>query len=220
MMSTIGSRIRERRNELGLTQRDVGAAVGRSTGAVTQWEADMTKPNGQNLMRLAKLLNCSPEWLLSGKGEPSYLIDIDPHGISFEDSRKGQMIALFDFSDITDSWTYPEAKEYMITTAAVGNGTAYGLRISDDEEICLPNLRVPGGSQLVVDGDHPGIEGIIGKLVLVHHKGAPRCSVKKLMFDGVSYSLAPTNPSFQILALDENTEILGVIKQIVIDFSI
>ncbi|MDG1642959.1 helix-turn-helix domain-containing protein [Klebsiella huaxiensis] len=218
-MGTIGSRIRERRNELGLTQRDVGAAVGRSTGAVTQWEADMTKPNGQNLMRLAKFLNCSPEWLLSGKGDPSHLVDTDPNGISFEDSRKGQMIALFDFNEITDGWIYPPAKEYMVTTVAVGSGTAYGLRIVDDEEICLPHLRVPRGSLLVVDSDHPGIDSIIGKLVLVHHKGAPRCSVKKLMFDGVNYALSPTNPSFQTLALDENTEILGVIKQIVIDFS-
>lgn len=220
MMGTIGSRIRERRNELGLTQRDIGAAVGRSTGAVTQWEADMTKPNGQNLMKLAKFLGCSPEWLISGKGEPSHLIDVDPNSVSFEDSRKGQLIVLYDFGDITDGWVYPPAKEYMVTTAAVGSGTAYGLRVSDDEEICLPNLSVPRGSQLVVDSDHPGIDSIIGKLVLVHHKGAPRCSVKKLMFDGVNYSLSPTNPSFQALPLDENTEIIGVIKQIVVDFSV
>lgn len=219
-MSTIGSRIRERRNELGLTQKDVGAAVGRSTGAVTQWEADMTKPNGQNLMRLAKFLRCGPEWLLSGKGDPSLLADADPNGITFEDSRKGQMIPLYNLTDLIDGLVYPPAKEYMITTAAVGNGTAYGLRVSDDEEICLPTLTVPKGSLLVVDGDHPGIDSIIGKLVLVHYKGAPRCSVKKLMFDGINYSLTPTNPSFQALAVNENTEILGVIKQIVIDFSI
>ncbi|MDG9671849.1 helix-turn-helix transcriptional regulator [Hahella aquimaris] len=67
-MKTLGQRIRERRKELELTQAKVGKLVGVSSVSVTQWEKDETSPRGENLVKLAKVLDCEVDWLLEEKG--------------------------------------------------------------------------------------------------------------------------------------------------------
>ncbi|MCU7976437.1 helix-turn-helix transcriptional regulator [Shewanella sp. SW36] len=66
-MKTLGQRIREKRKELGITQKALGALVGVSAVAVTQWEKDETAPKGANLFALAKSLKCDLSWLLNGQ---------------------------------------------------------------------------------------------------------------------------------------------------------
>lgn len=66
-MNTIGSRIKTKRKERKLTQSYVGKVVGVSQVSVTQWEQDTNSPRGENLISLAKVLECTPDWLLNGK---------------------------------------------------------------------------------------------------------------------------------------------------------
>lgn len=66
-MKTLGQRIREKRKDLGITQKALGALVGVSAVAVTQWEKDETAPKGANLFTLAKSLKCDLSWLLNGE---------------------------------------------------------------------------------------------------------------------------------------------------------
>ncbi|EOC0699971.1 helix-turn-helix domain-containing protein [Salmonella enterica subsp. enterica serovar Kokomlemle] len=214
-MSTMGSRIRERRTELGLTQKDVALGVNRSIGAVTQWEADMTKPNGQNLMKLTKVLNCRAEWLLAGKGDRSN------HLLS-SITTDGKAIPVYDWHTypyVDDG--YPHAspnppKEFVVTSAAI-SGRAFALRVMDDETISMPRLSIPLGSLLIVDEDYPDLSDIIGKLLIIRHKNVQLLSVKKIVFDGVDYLLQPTNPTFSTIKLDVNLEIIGIIKEITIN---
>ncbi|WP_225884482.1 LexA family protein [Halomonas elongata] len=63
----IGDRIRQRRTELGMNQPQLGKRIGRSKGAISQWESGKAKPDRDSLIVLAKGLQCSQEWLLEGK---------------------------------------------------------------------------------------------------------------------------------------------------------
>lgn len=66
---TIGDRIRQAREALGLTQPALARRVGVTKSAVNQWEHGQTKRlEGENLLRCARALGVSPDWLLSGKG--------------------------------------------------------------------------------------------------------------------------------------------------------
>ncbi|EHG3079884.1 helix-turn-helix domain-containing protein [Salmonella enterica] len=214
-MSTMGSRIRERRTELGLTQKDVALAVNRSIGAVTQWEGDMTKPNGQNLMKLTKVLNCRAEWLLTGKGDHSnhLLSGITP---------KGSVLAVYDWNiypyveDCPLHAPINPPKEFIVTSAAIGNG-AFALRVMDDETISMPKLRIPQGALLTVDNDYPELNDIIGKLLIIRYKKVNILSIKKLAFDGVDYLLQPTNPAFSTIKMSNDVIIVGIIKEITIN---
>lgn len=67
----IGDRIKQRRQELKLTQPALGKAVGVSRAAVSLWEKNENEPKGVNLQNVAKELRCSADWLIYGKGTPS-----------------------------------------------------------------------------------------------------------------------------------------------------
>lgn len=66
----IGERIKERRKNLGLTQKQVAKEAAITASAVTQWELGSTKPSGENLYALCHVLKCQPDWLLYGKDDP------------------------------------------------------------------------------------------------------------------------------------------------------
>lgn len=64
-MDRIGDRIRLRRNQLGLSVRELAQRVGVSHGALTKWENNQTKGVPDNhLKKLAKVLDCNILWLI------------------------------------------------------------------------------------------------------------------------------------------------------------
>ncbi|HBD1758446.1 TPA: helix-turn-helix domain-containing protein, partial [Escherichia coli] len=79
----MGERIRARRKELKIRQAALGKMVGVSNVAISQWERSETEPNGENLLALAKALQCSPDYLLKGEDSLSniaYHSRHDPRG--------------------------------------------------------------------------------------------------------------------------------------------
>ena len=58
----------ERRKAVGLTQAQVGEALGISDAAVAQWEKGQTMPKGSRLRDVAVLYNCTVDELLKEDG--------------------------------------------------------------------------------------------------------------------------------------------------------
>lgn len=73
-MTTIGSRIAQKRKALGLTQEALAAQLGISSQAVSKWENDISAPDISLLPDLAKALNCTTDELLSGKTDEVRLL--------------------------------------------------------------------------------------------------------------------------------------------------
>lgn len=61
------NRIKTRRKALKLTQLELGKMVGVTKATVSLWENETNTPNGANLQALASILQCTPEWILSGE---------------------------------------------------------------------------------------------------------------------------------------------------------
>lgn len=80
MRPGFGDRVKERRKALGLSQVEVGEAVGRHGSAVAHWERSVHAPrlelpkNQRLIHKLATVLQCTAEWLIfgtsDGKGVP------------------------------------------------------------------------------------------------------------------------------------------------------
>lgn len=64
----IGERIRATRQERGLTQEALAAAVGVSRSAVAQWETGRSGQITGNLARIADILGVGVEFLMHGTG--------------------------------------------------------------------------------------------------------------------------------------------------------
>ena len=76
--------LRNRRRELGLTQRALAEHIGYSEKAVSKWEGGSAIPPAALLPRMADLLHCSIDDLLRGDAEPCYFLGIDGGGTKTE----------------------------------------------------------------------------------------------------------------------------------------
>lgn len=63
---TIGSRIKQRRRELGLTQTQIKEKTGISTGNLSEIENGIKLPSASAIISLSNILQCTTDWLLKG----------------------------------------------------------------------------------------------------------------------------------------------------------
>lgn len=67
-MNTIGDRLKERREGLGMSQRALAQALGlESQSGISMLERGDRGVNSELLLKLANVLSCDPAWLLTGK---------------------------------------------------------------------------------------------------------------------------------------------------------
>lgn len=76
-MSDISKRIKEARLLSGLTQTALAKEVGVTPQGISSWERGATKPKGNLLFQLSKVLKVREEWLLFGKGESKEIKVVD-----------------------------------------------------------------------------------------------------------------------------------------------
>ena len=73
-MKSIGERIRDRRKELRLTQNDIKSACGISSGALSEIENGNRTPSIIIFHSLSEVLNCSMDWLATGKNPDAKIL--------------------------------------------------------------------------------------------------------------------------------------------------
>jgi len=90
-MKTFGDRVRERREELGMSQESLGKAAGISQSTIAQIERGRNQGT-KHILSLARALSVSAEWLETGRGSKH---NSAPAG----KSKKGEGDGLFDQSN-------------------------------------------------------------------------------------------------------------------------
>lgn len=76
----ISERIKQQMQALGLKAVNIVKLTGVSKGTVSQWVNGVSTPSGQNLIALSNALQCSPEWILTGKDESYSKLNSDSSG--------------------------------------------------------------------------------------------------------------------------------------------
>ena len=70
MSKEFGDRLRSRRKECEMTTTACAAALGVTQPAWNQWELGIREPKLDMLIKVAKLLDCSADWLLGLRTPP------------------------------------------------------------------------------------------------------------------------------------------------------
>ena len=83
IMKSIGERIRNRRKELHLTQTDIRAACGISSGALSEIENGNRTPSVIIFHALSEVLQCSMDWLATGESPNTEVLS----SLASEDSK-------------------------------------------------------------------------------------------------------------------------------------
>ncbi|EKN4029600.1 LexA family protein [Yersinia enterocolitica] len=219
MKNEMNDRIRLRRLQLDLTQVQLAKAIGVSRVSVTKWESGITKPDGENLHRLAQILSCTPEWLLYGTGD---LRQVD-------DTKIKPLVAVPNAIPVISSvqagaWTetYSAARiadvlRWCNTTVKVSEN-AFGLDVRG-ESMTNPNgsPSIPEGSTVIVEPNYGSIDDLYGKIVVAIIDGSSEATIKKLVVDGPNKYLMPLNPNFKPIEINGNCRILGRVVQVTQD---
>ena len=74
MLSNIGKRIKEAREEQGISQKDLGMSLGLSDKAVSAYEASRTIPPLETLVRIAEELHKPLEYFIN-EDSPDYKVE-------------------------------------------------------------------------------------------------------------------------------------------------
>lgn len=68
--AVFGHRVRERRQALGLSVRELARRLAVPPSSISQWEQGLYWPQAKTLIALAKVLECSLDWLCGLTGQP------------------------------------------------------------------------------------------------------------------------------------------------------
>jgi transcriptional regulator with XRE-family HTH domain len=82
---TISERIFERLRQIDMTQKEFSEASGIQQSTISEWKKKKTNPSSDKILAICKVLDVSPEWLLSGvdpaasreKNRDYYVVDVD-----------------------------------------------------------------------------------------------------------------------------------------------
>ncbi|MFA9488972.1 MULTISPECIES: LexA family protein [unclassified Mannheimia] len=206
---TLGDRIKSRRKELKLTQKDLATALkGVSHVAVSQWESSTTKPNSENILDLSTVLQCDISWLLRGNGEsnvlPASLGMTKVPLISY--IQAGQWTGIDDFRETCGDY------EYILTDLDVSEN-AFALEIKGDS--MEPDFIE--GDRVIIDPDvqpHAGefVAAINGDYEATFKKYRPLEDLDE--YGRQHFELIALNPDYHKLStLKQEIRIIGTMVE-------
>ncbi|AYB49589.1 MAG: LexA family transcriptional regulator [Candidatus Hamiltonella defensa (Ceratovacuna japonica)] len=215
-MKTFGQRLRERRKELGITQKYLAKGVEVSHVTISQWEKEETSPKGENLYSLCRELKCQPDWLLYGKDDPKEAAVANM--IPRQDIRRKvpliSWVQVVDWKDIMHNFQLGETVEWLETTANVGPN-AFALKVRGDSMINPRGFpSIPEGAVVIVD---PDVNADNGKIVVATLKETTELTLKKFVIDGPNKYLMSLNPDYRPIPIGINCTIVGVVKKVSFD---
>lgn len=206
---TLGDRIRSRRKELKLTQKDLATALkGVSHVAISQWESNTTKPNAENILDLSTVLQCEISWLLRGNGESNVV----PASIGMTKIplisyiQAGQWTGIDDFRETCGDY------EYILTDLDVSDD-AFALEIKGDS--MTPDFIE--GDVVIIDPNEPPHAGefvaaINGSYEATFKKYRPLGEIDN--FGREHFELIALNPDYPKLStLKQEIRIIGTMVE-------
>lgn len=205
-MKTMGERIRARRKEMKIRQDALGKMVGVSNAAISQWERSETEPKGDNLLALAKALNCSPNYLHNGD---SSQYNVAYHGLN---KQKGSYpliswVSAGQWMEAVEPYHRKAIDNWYDTTVECSEDS-FWLDVQGDSMTSPVGLSIPEGMVILVD---PEAEPRSGKLVVAKLEGVNEATFKKYVVDAGRKYLKPLNPQYQMMEIDGNCKIIGVV---------
>jgi SOS-response transcriptional repressor LexA len=211
MAPSLGARIRARRDAVGLTQEKLATACGVSRAAVAQWEAGVTRPSLDNLVKAADALSVWLSWLTTGDQSL-------PGGTNPFAAAAHRTLPIIDFA-VAGRAEHPghAVSASDVPVVAVDSGLssrAFALVIRDGSMAA----EFAAGDTIIID---PDIEPLPGDFVLARIDRDTEATFRKFRPRGAdsdygtAVELAPLNPDWPTRSIDaENPgRILGTLVE-------
>ena len=208
--------VRDRMEELGLTQEQLAERVGVSQGSVGHWLNKRRQPKVESMNRTLIEIgmphyNVSLQLRIQGQvdGERS-VYEVDD---SDDDLDLMQYIVCFRYPVL--GWDEPGIAEgaepgVFEQTDYLAQGKAFWLTVENDAMSAASGRSVPQGMRMLVD---PGVDAEPGRLVIARQPGKPAI-FRELAEEGGQRYLKALNSNYPALLCEEGCEFLGVVVRV------
>lgn len=208
--------VRNRMEELGLTQEQLAERVGVSQGSVGHWVNKRRQPKIESMNRTFVEIgmphyNVSLQLRVQGRvGEERGVYEVDD-----DDAELDLMQYIVCFRYPVLGWDEPDVakvEEPVVyeQTDYLAKGKAFWLTVENDAMSALSGRSVPQGMRMLVD---PGVEAGPGRLVIARQPGKPAI-FRELAEEGGQWYLKALNSNYPALLCEEGCEFLGVVVRV------
>ena len=204
------NRISQRMSELGLSAADVSRGISVTPGSVSQWVNGISAPSGKNLVLLATLLKCTPEWILGnagknqGKSSNVASVPVSLKLVPIMTWRKAKDIikdpSLFNQDDAVAWAPCPED---------IGQD-AFALRVQGDSMVS-PFMGERSYTENTVIFVDPNRSPVVGNRVLASIPESEEAVFRVYVADSGKYFLKPINTQYAMREVDEEVVVYAVI---------
>jgi phage repressor protein C with HTH and peptisase S24 domain len=222
-MTTLGQRIKSARKAKKMTQEQLGLKVGVKKASVSQWENGLTKQLiGENLLKTAKALGVTPQWLTTGEVETLKINEKTAQYIEMQ-SNAHETVNLGLFTEVpvvgcaqlgdNGHWTeieYPVGHGDGAIPFPINDQNAYALRCVGDSM----RPRIKSGEYVIIA---PNTESIPGDEVLIKAIDG-RVMIKTLLYTRdqrihvMSINEAHLPQSFLMSEIDKIHTVAAIVK--------
>ena len=208
--------VRDRMEELGLTQEQLAERVGVSQGSVGHWVNKRRQPKIESMNRTFVEIgmphyNVSLQLRIQGQvGEEHGVYEMDD-----DDDELDLMQYIVCFRYPVLGWSELGAAETVEPgvfeqTDYLAQGKAFWLTVENDAMSAVSGRSVPQGMRMLVD---PGVEAEPGRLVIARQPGKPAI-FRELAEEGGQRYLKALNSNYPALLCEEGCEFLGVVVRV------
>lgn len=205
-------RLKARLKELGIKQNELAARIGVSKGTVTFWMNGTNRIKGENLMAVARELQCSPDWLISGvdkeENAGERLQNIEP---AMQPSRAPQTYPLISWvaagerAQSPDNFAPGAAEEWLSSTENAG-AHGYWLIVKGPSMTSATPPSFPEGTPILVKPE--GFDLVSGKFYIARHRSG-ETTFKQYIYDAGREYLVPLNAKFEPVEMDDTWDVIG-----------
>jgi repressor LexA len=193
--TTLGERLRTARENRELDQVTLATKVEVAVRTLQRWEKGEQVPDSNYLLKLARLTNVKPEWLLTGDGEMYF--PPAPRGkiISLQREtllKKVNLMSIPLLSSVpagrTAAMFHPEFVERYVTVDNISDANAFALVVKGQSM----SPKIEDGDVVIVS---PKAEVRNGDICVVRVNDED--VLKKIKLDESHLHLIPLNPDFE-----------------------
>ena len=205
--------VRDRMEELDISQEQLAERVGVSQGSVGHWVNKRRQPKIESMNRTFVEIgmphyNVSLQLRIVGQvGEDRGSYDMDD---TDDDLDLMQYIVCFRYPVL--GWDELEGAEASVfeQTDYLAKGKAFWLTVENEAMSAASGRSVPQGMRMLVD---PGVEVEPGRLVIARQPGKPAI-FRELAEEGGQRYLKALNSNYPTLLCEDGCEFLGVVVRV------
>jgi len=208
--------VRDRMEELDISQEQLAERVGVSQGSVGHWVNKRRQPKVESMNRVFVELGM-PHYHVSmqlrvlgqvGEETGRYTLDDDDDDVDLMQYIVCFRYPVWDWDALVGP--RPEQGTVFEQTEYLAQGKAFWLTVENDAMSTASGRSVPQGMRILVD---PGLEAEPGRLVIARQPGKSAI-LRELAEEGGQRYLRALNSSYPALVCDDGCEFLGVVVRV------